>query len=124
MASRHYAFEGQCFVLAAGTVLSKGEALDGLASLGKGNELARELLASMPGEDSLLLMSGGSCVIRPDAEFTLEPVMNRRETLQTTIDLGLLTKGNLTLDTSAHYARPDIFQLHVNSQPQNDVTFF
>ena len=35
LASRHYAFEGQCFVLAAGSVLTKREAIEGCRSLGR-----------------------------------------------------------------------------------------
>jgi len=35
LASRHYAFEGQCYVLAAGSVLSRGQMLDGVRSLGQ-----------------------------------------------------------------------------------------
>ena len=123
LASRHYAFEGQCFVLAVGTVLTKGDALAGIASLDQPHDAAAELLQSMPGEDSVELMSGGSCVIAPNSEYILEPVMGKATILYANIELGSLTAGNLTLDTSGHYSRPDIFQLRVDESAQRNVTF-
>lgn len=39
------------------------------------------------------------------------------------IDLGRIAGGHLVLDTDGHYARPDIFQLLVNDQPQANVIF-
>src|SRR5262249_28070286 len=41
LASRHYAFEGQCFVIAAGAVLTRAEALVGFDSLGLGRHEGR-----------------------------------------------------------------------------------
>ena len=123
LASRHYAFEGQCFVVAVGTVLTKGDVLAGVATLSAPHKDARQLLSSMPGEDSRELMSGGSCVIAPDSEYISEPVTSQAGIFYADIDLQRLTAGNLTLDTSGHYARPDIFQLRVDDHPQIDVSF-
>src|SRR5262245_6207594 len=44
LASRHYAFEGQCFVAVAGAVLTRGDVLAGFDSLGLGAHPARTLL--------------------------------------------------------------------------------
>jgi nitrilase len=43
LASRHYAFEGRCFVLAAGTVQHGDDLFDGLDRLG-GDAEARALI--------------------------------------------------------------------------------
>ena len=67
IASRHYAFEGQCFVLAAGSVLSKGDILEGYQSLGVESE-AMGLLEAIPGEPDSWVMRGGSAVIGPEAK--------------------------------------------------------
>ena len=39
------------------------------------------------------------------------------------LQLERVTEGHLALDTSGHYARPDVFRLEVNDQPQLSVVF-
>ena len=120
IASRHYAFEGQCFVIAAGCCLSRGEILDGIASLGQSGSEAAELLEAIP-ENTVL--RGGSAVIAPDTGYVKGPVYDESCTIYAEIDLGRIVEGHLFLDTHGHYARPDVFQLTVNDTPQEDVTF-
>lgn len=122
LASRAYAFEGQCFVLAAGCILSKADVLDGLASLGRASGPAFEMLASMPGEAGHLYKNGGSAVIAPDASY-LAPPCHEAAILYADLDPGLAARGHLVLDTAGHYARPDVFQLHVDTRPKEGVTF-
>ncbi|MFX4971203.1 nitrilase-related carbon-nitrogen hydrolase, partial [Acinetobacter baumannii] len=62
LASRHYAFEGRCFVLAAGTVQTRDEVLQGLELAG-GDAHARDLLMGMPAGQ---IQFGGSAIIAPD----------------------------------------------------------
>ncbi len=50
LASRHYAFEGQCFVLAAGCVLSKKDIVEGYQSLNAPENDAFEILQAFEGE--------------------------------------------------------------------------
>jgi nitrilase len=38
------------------------------------------------------------------------------------IDRGQIIRGKYDLDVVGHYARPDIFQLHVDEQPKRPVT--
>ena len=54
LASRHYAFEGQCVVAAAGTVLTRTDVLAGFDSLSASAPEARALLASIPVEREML----------------------------------------------------------------------
>ncbi len=121
VASRHYAFEGRCFVAASGTVLSKGDVLAGLASHGGAEPEARALLAAIPGPDDRLLQRGGSAVIGPDGSYVTEPVFDRAETVTATLDLDRLAEERLTLDAAGHYSRPDIFTLHVDARAQANV---
>ncbi len=123
IASRHYAFEGQCFVLAAGSVLSHADVIDGFRSLGEPDAGALSLLESMPGQDQDLIQSGGSAIIAPDASYILGPLLDEPSILCAEIQPGLQTEGHLTLDTAGHYARPDVFHLTVNVQPQEQVSF-
>ncbi|RLJ00460.1 MAG: carbon-nitrogen hydrolase family protein [Candidatus Aenigmatarchaeota archaeon] len=123
LASRHYAFEGQCFVLAAGCMLSRGEAIEGFHSLGRPDSEALELLEAMPGGKEDLILRGGSAVIAPDADYVAGPVYDEPCIIYADIDPGRITEGHLFLDTQGHYSRPDIFHLEVDDRPQANVTF-
>lgn len=123
LASRHYAIEGRCFVMAAGSILTKGDALDGLDSLGGAEAAARALLEAMPGERDALIHDGGSAIIGPDGDYLAGPLFGAAGTVSATIDRSRIDEGHLTLDTAGHYSRPDIFELHVNTRPQRGVLF-
>lgn len=123
LASRHYAFEGQCFVLAAGCILSRGEILEGYRSLGLSNDEAIKILEAMPGDDDDLILNGGSAIVGPDGSYLAGPVFGEACTIYAELELGRITEGNLVLDTSGHYSRPDVFHLEVNDQPQLRVAF-
>jgi predicted amidohydrolase len=122
IASRHYAFEGQCFVMAAGSVLTKGDILEGYRSLDVESE-AIEILEGIPGDPEGWIMRGGSAVIGPDAEFVAGPVYEEACLIFADISLDRTAEGHLALDTDGHYARPDIFHLEVNDRPRPRVSF-
>jgi nitrilase len=122
MASRTYAFEGQCFVVVAGTVLTRDDVLAGYDSAG-GDAQARSLLESIQC-DRPFLKDGGGAVIAPDASYVVAPVHGDTSTLFAEIDLAACDKGKLYLDTHGHYARPDVFELVVNTRPNPGVRFY
>lgn len=111
IASRHYAFEGRCFVVAAGTVLAKRD----LA------HLDLPLLAEIPGDADRLLMRGGSAIIAPDGQCLAGPLVDQPGLVSAEIDPAAWIDGRLTLDVVGHYGRPDVFQLHVNTTPHTAV---
>lgn len=120
IASRQYAFEGQCFVLASGSVLSRDEALEGFDSLGTGDTEVRDLLASMR---SGKLLRGGSAFIAPDISYVTEPLFDDPSTVYADLDLSKVNQGRLLLDTDGHYSRPDVFELRVNTRRNTNVRF-
>jgi predicted amidohydrolase len=106
MASRHYAFESQSFVVAVGQILQ-------VKDLPKQLDLPEEL-AKTPDR---YLLNGGSAVIGPDSNYLLEPQFDREDLLIFEIpDLSAAKRGRLKLDVSGHYNRPDVFDLTVNKR--------
>ncbi len=123
IASRHYAFEGRCFVAACGNTLSKKDVMDGFDSLGIHEPAAREMLDSIAKQDEDYLMTGGSCVISPDAGYLSKPEFLTRAIIYSTLDLNLIHESCMVLDTDGHYSRPDVFSLTVNENPMVNVRF-
>lgn len=105
LASRHYAFEGRCFVLVAAMTLKKSD-------IPRDFELASDL-TNAPEE----LLVGNSCIIGPTGQYIVEPVSGREELLTAEVDLDLIAQEKLALDVGGHYSRPDLFELRVNRAP-------
>lgn len=116
LASRHYAFEGRCYVLAAGTIQHRSDLLDGLDRVG-GDGAARDLILGMP---DVRLQFGGSAVIGPDGKV-LAQAGDGPETLITPLDLSAIGEQLATLDTDGHFARPDVFRLVVDRHERTGI---
>ena len=116
IASQHYAFEGRCFVMAAGLVQHKADVFDGLERVG-GNAEAKALLEGIEAEQ---INAGGSLIIGPDAAVLAE-AGSQAETIHADIDLDQLAAAKAALDTDGHYSRPDIFRLDVDTKPHDGV---
>jgi len=99
LASRHYAFEGRCFVLAVGLMMSA-------------EDLPRELRdgAALLSGGSQWIERGGSAIIGPNSRYILDPVFDREELLVSDLDLTQIDRELMTFDASGHYARPDLFR--------------
>ena len=115
LASRHYAFEGRCYVIAAGSSLSIEEIPEDLKEqtlLGTWNEQVAN--------DGLLL-SGGSGVIGPDGNWVVGPAGSGEEIIHAELDLGRLDGEFQHFDAVGHYNRPDVFSFSVDRTPRNAV---
>ena len=100
VASRHYAFEGRCFVLAAGQIM-------------RASALPVDLCSASVSSPDRLVERGGSAIIAPDGRYLAGPVFEDEAVLTATLDLLEIEKESMTLDVSGHYSRPDIFELNV-----------
>lgn len=125
IASRSYAFEGQCFVMAAGCTLTKSQMISGIESVitNKNDRFALELIHEIPVDGNDYVLRGGSSIIKPSTDYLIQPVVNKIELIFADLDLNLLSEGNLFLDTAGHYSRPDIFQLRVDIRSKQNVEF-
>ncbi len=102
IASRHYAFEGRCFVLAAGSLL-------------RASDLPPELephpdRVSSPTQ---LVLRGGSAIIAPDGSYVAGPMFDEPCILTADLDLGAVREELMSLDVAGHYSRPDALELRV-----------
>ena len=103
IASRHYAFEGRCFVLAAGLIM-------------KAEDLPVELERCAEAYDpNSLVLRGGSCIIAPDGKFVVEPVFDEETIITAELDLSMIDRELMTLDVSGHYHRPDVFEFKLQN---------
>ncbi len=100
VASRHYAFEGRCFVIAAGQIMHAWELPPEL-----------EWPEHLRRQRKVQLLRGGSCVVAPDGQYLLPPQWEKEGLVVAEIkDLQQPLRESLTLDVSGHYHRPDIFE--------------
>ena len=104
MASRHYAFEGRCFVLAVGQILRARD-------LPKEMELPGNLRRS-PGT---MLYNGGTAIYGPDGGLVAGPVYDREEIVVADLDLSRIAEEAMALDVTGHYDRPDVFEFRVRA---------
>ncbi|MDQ3137785.1 MAG: carbon-nitrogen hydrolase family protein [Gemmatimonadota bacterium] len=105
VASRHYAFEGRCFVLAAGSLM-------------RADALPSELIAhpdrvAGPGD---WVLRGGSAIIGPDGVYLAGPVYDAPCALHTELDLMRVREESMTLDVTGHYHRPECFEFSVQGR--------
>ena len=117
LASRHYAFEGRCFVICAGSYLTAADLPDDF-------ELAEAMGANgEASKDEDVLMPGGSGIIGPDASWLAGPVFAKEEIVYAEADLARIGEEQLALDAAGHYNRPDVFSLTVDERPRRQATW-
>lgn len=107
VASRHYAFEGRCFVIAVGSVLRRDQVPEDLAVF-HGDGIAPEEY----------LLEGHSAIIGPDGHILAGPAGAEETILYADLDLARIPAEQMAFDSIGHYGRPDVFTLTVNRDPQ------
>lgn len=105
---RHIALEGRCFVLSACQYLTRaGCPAD---------------YDCVQGDDpATVLIRGGSCIVAPLGQVLAGPAFDGECILTADLDLDDIARGKYDLDVVGHYARPDVFRLHVNERPARAV---
>ena len=108
---QHIACEGRCFVLGCNQFVTKEMYPDDLEAL--------EDLSDQPE----ILCRGGSVIISPFGKVLAGPLYGKEGILYADLDLSEIVKSKVDFDVVGHYARPDIFQLQVNSKAQQPVIY-
>ncbi len=101
-ASRCYAFEGRCHVVAAGQLMRARDLPPDL-------EPSPEKVTS----PDQLLLRGGSAIIAPDGSYLAGPLYDEPGILVAELDYRRNVEEAMTLDVSGHYQRLDLFELTV-----------
>ena len=60
-------------------------------------------------------------IVSPLGEILAGPVFGEDVIISAEIDMNDIARGKYDFDVTGHYARPDIFQLQVNSKVQKSV---
>lgn len=68
-----------------------------------------------------VLIRGASCIIDPLGNVLVEPDFGGEMTHFADLDRRIITRGKYDLDVVGHYARPDIFNLTVDTRPKSPV---
>lgn len=106
---RHIAMEGRCFVLSA-------------CQFARRSDYPADYAPVQGDDPATVLIRGGSCIVDPLGNLLAGPLYHEAAILRAELDLQAIDRAALDLDVVGHYARPDLFQLRVNRQPQIAVS--
>ena len=107
----HIAMEGRCFVLSACQHLRRSQFPDD------------QMHNAIEGGADTVLMRGGGLIVDPLGRVLAGPVYNEDALIKAELDLSMIPSAQMDFDPVGHYARPDVFSLHVNIAPQRAVFF-
>ncbi len=105
---QHVALEGRCFVLSCNQFTRR-------------RDFPADYDCLQGNDPDTVISEGGSCIISPLGEVLAGPDFDGETILTATIDLGEIARGKYDFDATGHYARPDVFRLHVNERPMPAV---
>jgi nitrilase len=107
---QHIAREGGCWVVSCGCAFQ-----------------ARDIPDAFPGKAELFpraeewINPGDSVVVAPGGKVVAGPLHEERGILYAEIDPERIGMARRSLDVVGHYARPDLFELKVNTRPQRPL---
>ena len=114
-ASRSYAIEGQCFVLAATSVIDAAT-LESLAGAPD--------MSPLVDPESGQAGGGHSAIFGPDGrQLSVDIPHNQEGLVYADIDLGYVMMAKAMVDPVGHYARGDVLTLRVNRRPRSHVSY-
>lgn len=102
---QHIAVEGRCFVISANQYSVR-------------SDYPTDYDTGYGDDPETVLIGGGSCIVDPHGRFLAEPSREGEAMVIADIDLDEIARGTYDLDVVGHYARPDVFRLQVNENPQ------
>lgn len=106
---QHIALEGRCFVFSACQYLTR-------------TAFPADFECALGNAPETVLMRGGSLIVSPLGKILAGPDFTGETILYAEIDTDEVARGKYDFDVVGHYARPDIFRLHVDETARAPVT--
>lgn len=105
---QHVAMEGRCFVISACQVMQRSDYPEDYDSR----------IEAAPAD---YIMHGRSVIVGPLGAILAGPLVDAEGILTADINLDDILGAKLDFDPVGHYARPDVFTLHVNERENHPV---
>jgi nitrilase len=109
--TRFIAMEGRCYVLSAGSLLSRSAVPDSFA------------LRDQAFGDTDLMYDGGSAIAGPDGAWIVEPVAGTEGLVIADIDPAKVRGERQNFDPAGHYFRGDVIKVEVDRTRLGPATF-
>jgi nitrilase len=106
---RHIAVEGRCFVLSCN-------------QFNRRRDFPADYSTRFGDDPEAVITPGRSCIVDPFGSYLAGPANEGETILIAEIEPAQVVRAKFDLDVVGHYARPDIFQLHVDERPKRPVT--
>jgi len=107
---QHIAKEGRQFVI-------------GVAPLLRGSDVPEDLRGTLYGLEDDWMSRGLTTIVAPGGKVIAGPVLEREEIVYADLDVAAVQEHRRMFDPVGHYARPDVFRLHVDTRPKSPVVF-
>lgn len=105
---KHIALEGRCFVISANQYLLRSDLPDDV----------RPIQGDNP---ETVLIGGGSVIISPLGDVLVGPLRDTEGVLLAEIETDDIAGAKFDFDPAGHYTRPDVFSLHIDTAPKENV---
>lgn len=109
---RHIAREARCWVVGATAALHRDDLPSDPPSL-----------ATLYPHDTAWINGGASAVVAPGGALAAGPLQHEHGLLLADIDRRQVALARRSLDVAGHYARPDVFTLHVDTRARHPARF-
>lgn len=100
---QHVALEGRCFVLSCCQHIRRGA-------------FPADYQCALGDDPNTVLMRSGSTIVSPLSKVLAGSNFEGETILYADLNLEDITRGKYDFDVAGHYARPDVFRLHVNEE--------
>ena len=127
--------EGRSYVMSASSVLRGSDIppdtphrdliIAGIPSMLEAQQYPKnDAYGAASTETSEYIFNGGSCLVAPDGEWIIKPVVNTEAIIVASCWYDKVLEERQNFDPAGHYSRPDVFKLNVRKERDLAATAF